>query len=204
MDRAEGPHVARFPVEELRVRNATLWALIFENMLAGVPLGLTWSMMIEFESVVFADRTLDCSLSADWIRLPGVRDWRRIDGVEVVGGLDVIEASFYTLGHDSVTRSKVRFDRTRGESFRVRWEAETDLPAWRLPELEATTVVSVDCEAVFEGVFVHPSLVEHVEDVSRAARELATPFTDLSVLGDVRIFHNQLGVPQVVLPPRAD
>ena len=191
----------QFPASHLVPCRARLWALVFENPQAKVPLDLWWSLSVEFAAIMLDGNSLDCNLTADWVRLPGVRDWRALDGVHVSGGMDIVNASFYTEEHGPVVRSAVWIDRRHGATFRLRWSAVVDLSGWGDPHLEPTTTVNIDVPADFDGVFIYQGLLETESDTERAANRLASQFIDLKTLGPFEKWVNEFDVMQYRFPP---
>jgi hypothetical protein len=189
----------KFPTNLLEVRDAEISAHVFENAHTGLARALFWRISVEFQPMLHRGEEVDHLLMAEWVRFPGVRDWRRLDGVELAGGPDVIEASFYTGEHDPVTWSKLRFTHVGGAEFRINWDVVVDLRDWGgAPDV----AFSIECAAKYSGVYPSQGLVEREPSIAVAARAVVAPFMDLECCGEFESITNMCGVVQHRLPPK--
>jgi hypothetical protein len=192
----------QFPIQDLKPNRAEIRGLIFENAPVGVRLGLYWSLFLEFEPFQYAGHELGCNLSADWIRLP-VRDWRHLEGQLVEGGPEVIECSFYTLEHDTATRTHVRIGGRRGRSFDLQWDVVVAFGGVAEEDADDALTVRARTVAEFAGVQIHQSVVSAVESERGRATELLSRFVDVARFGTMEIWTNEFGTTSWWLRPGA-
>lgn len=182
-------------------QSAELHAVLFENSHVGVPLGVYWSIEIIFERTFVAGALCEPRLSADWIRLPSIRDWRQLSGVHVRGGPDVLDASVCTHEHDPVLESSLRVgDRARNE-FAIDWEGTIDTRGWEEPAVGTTAHLRATTRATFVGVIIPDELAASVGGSTSEINRLAGQFIDLATLGPVRRTPNKLGHMWNLFPP---
>lgn len=184
----------------LRPRDAEISAIIFENTTAGVPLDLYWSFRVEFESIRYAERVFECSLSADWVRI-NQRDWRGLGGYAVAGGHDVVDASFYTGAHDSVTYTCLRIGERQGARFQHDWQARVDFQGWTDDDAEADLFVQARTAAEFTGVLVYAPLLRSCGSPREGAERLLSRFVDRGAFGVLVNQLNEFGVDEWRLLP---
>ncbi len=126
----------RFPTERLRPRRGEIYAYVFRNNKAGLPLGVYWNFFLRFRRLRHRGDTLDIALLADWAT-PDVRDWRDLEGMALTGpAARVMEGSFYVGEHDPLTRMNIRIGERRGRAFRVHWDVTADFKGWFADEAD--------------------------------------------------------------------
>lgn len=189
-----------FPVHRLRPIKAEIWAVLFENSYANVPLGVYWSLAIRFERFEYFEQQIGCCLSADWIRLP-VRNWRALENRSICGDFNQVEASFYTGEHDPAVYSMVRLGTRRGTCFDLEWESIVNYPGFDPSDADPRLRVATSTQAEFEGVLVPMDMIASATDSCERAAELLSPFLELSAFGRPELRTNEFGAKSCTFPP---
>lgn len=189
-----------FPTSSLRPRHAEISALVFENASVGVPLGLYWSFGVEFEAIEYSGHEFNCSLSADWAKIPR-SDWREIAWCALDGGKEVIDASFYTTGHDSATYTSIRIGERQGTRFAFDWQSRIDFLGWTGDDADPDLLVHARTTAAFTGVLVHTPLLQRLSSAREGAERLLWQFIDRSTFGQLVNRSNEFGLEEWRLLP---
>lgn len=189
-----------FPASSLRPRHAEISALVFENLSVGIPLGLYWSFRVEFEAIKYSKYEFNCNLSADWAKIPR-RDWRELAGWVVEGGNDVIDASFYTTGHDSATYTTICIGERQGARFAFDWQSRIDFLGWTGDDADPDLLVHARTTAAFTGVLVYTPLLRRFPSPREGAEGLLCQFIDRNAFGQLVNRSNEFGVDEWRLLP---
>lgn len=95
-------------LNSLRPVAGSFYGHLFENRLTGVPLGIYWNFIVEFEPLIDDDGDeWPCSASFDWITWP-VRSWHKLDGCSLETSQHILqpEVSLYAFSrHQPATHA---------------------------------------------------------------------------------------------------
>lgn len=173
----------RFPTERLRPCRGEIYAYIFENPLAGVPLGVYWNFFLPFRRLKYCDEVIDCALLADWAT-PDVRDWRDLEGTSLEGtAARMIEGSLYVGEHDPLTRIDLRVGERRGRAFRVRWDVESRFAGCFGDDADPKLRVVSEAWMDFDGLLIGGGLLPAARSPRRQAIATLQKFVDVSAFG---------------------
>ena len=176
----------RFPTERLRPCRGEIYAYIFENPLAGVPLGLYWNLFLPFRRLKYRDEMIDCALLADWAT-PDVRDWRDLEGTSLEGtAARMIEGRLYVGEHDPLTRIDVRIGERRGRAFRARWDVTAGFEGFFGDDADPALRVVSEAWMDFDGISIDRDLLPAEGSLKRHAASLAQKFVDVSAFGTLQ------------------
>lgn len=184
MVRKQGQSTApRFPTERLRPRRGEIYAYVFRNNKAGLPLGVYWNFFLPFRRMRHRGDTLDIALLADWAT-PDVRDWGDLEGMALTGAAArMMEGSFYVGEHDPLTRMDIRIGERQGRGFRVHWDVTADFSRWFEGEADPTLPVVADAWMDFDGVTLNSGFLAHENAGTQEARDIYQKFVDVSAFG---------------------
>ena len=148
--------------------------LLFDNPTIGLPLALTWSFTIDFQSVGRDYGRSEPSLTFDWVPLE-VRSWSELVGTSVRTALfgDPEEPSLYFFEHHRYDEAALDITDQSGRRIRVAVELRGDVDALGLES------VAADAWLDFSGIVVAAS---DDQGSAEAARLLLEGFTDTSGL----------------------
>ncbi|MBX3316567.1 MAG: hypothetical protein KF902_06855 [Phycisphaeraceae bacterium] len=173
----------RFPTERLRPRRGEIYAYVFENRRAGVPLGVYWNFFLPFRRLKYREEVFECALLADWAT-PDVRDWRDLEGSSLNGSAArMIEGSFYAGEHDPLTRIDVRVGERRGRAFRVRWDVEARFAGCFGDDADAKLRVVSEAWMDFDGISIGGDRLLTAGSPKQQAIALLQNYVDVSAFG---------------------
>jgi hypothetical protein len=154
---------------------------IFENLSAGVPRSLFWSVTVDFKPITYEGDDVDRSCTYDWIPWTA-RDWFELNGrkLELAYGQEGVEASFYAGEHYPATRMSLSLHHRRANVFSIRMEMILDSPV-----LGGSSVhIHADVEAAFTGLIMVPQNLVPEPATASELKRIASEFVDLSVYGE--------------------
>jgi hypothetical protein len=154
--------VPKFPAKKLVPAKATITAQLngVPNGPRGVYLGFTTN--IEFRPLEAEGDEMETSMGWDLMPIPGVRDWRKLEGVRVAGtnpgkdGKEALEGAFLLNEWDGAVESSLAIGRRRGPRFAIDAAMVVDFGGWGEGGEEPRMAVRAQTDAVFRGLWVPP------------------------------------------------
>jgi hypothetical protein len=155
---------------------------LFENTVAGVPLGIYWNFCIDLEPLVDADGDeWESNLQFEWLSWP-VRDWRKLSGCSLDSSATLVtpEASLYAFSQHQIPNNAGFLlshlsDATFGIESKVLIDLE-DLDG----DISASIEIGIQTQLAFEGlIVVSQNLPSGPRDADSVSRALAN-FVDLA------------------------
>ena len=179
----------RFPAGQLQPRGGAIRAMVFGNPLTNLPEGLYWGIKIDFQPITYQDELLDyVSLSCDFLTIPA-RDWKQLEGVQLEGDYDQIEASFYVYEHDYANYSRIAIGERDGVTFRVRYDMSVQFSGLFNDDEDPDLLVSADVVIPYDGLLIHSSIVAPLPETIELARNVAARYVDLDSYEEPRLDH---------------
>lgn len=171
----------RFPSNKLVPSGGEIYCHLFENRHTGVERNLYWSVTVDFEPIQYGEDEFACSLTCEWITWP-VRDWRELDGrqLDVRGGQDLVEASFYMSRHDPATQTRLSLRHYRANEFRVVVDMLVDFHGYYGDDANPAMPVHAEAEVPYIGVLVNPENLFPKPLTPAEVENAVAPFADLS------------------------
>jgi hypothetical protein len=175
----------KFPAKKLVPAKATITAQLngVPNGPRGVYLGFTTN--IEFRPLEYEDGEYEPSMGWDLMPIPGVRDWRRLEGVRVEGtnpgknGEPALEGAFLIHEWDGAVESSLSIGTRRGSRFAIDAAMVVDFSGCSGDDSEPTMPVRAKTDAVFRGLWVPPQAYKGGVE---GAKKAAAPHMDLDAL----------------------
>ena len=144
-----------------------------------VPLGVYWSIEIDFQPIVDAAEVWPCSLGCDWIKWP-INDWHDLGGCRTDASRSV-EASLYLFAeHQPISSIEISISHIREDLFNMLFRAELDAR-----DLDGNIHSQLQLEggtlAQYQGIVLVPDGIDLKADTASAAQDLLSPYAKLSV-----------------------
>jgi hypothetical protein len=167
----------KFPVDQLKCTGGVVYSHLFENVNAGIPRDLYWTIEFEFEPLIVEEEPWKVLACIEWLRLPDPRLQNLGSFRAEFDDRDAIrEASFYFVEH----RTQIDLDCTGGNKIRAALQMEIDLPGHL--SFEATPGMQLAANAVLDyaGMIVVPSNLDLGDPSADEVTGIAGRYIDLA------------------------
>jgi len=175
-----------FPTDKLVPVQGCIRAVIFEDPTAGLDRDMYWGMDIEFAPLRYRGEPIRPLLSADWMILD-IMDWKLLDGAELAGEYEDIEASFFVWEHDLARRSQIRFLEREGAIFRIRYDIVVEFSGSDEEDADPELGLSAELALPYTGFYIDRDVLEATPGNEARAKEIASDYADLSCYCEPRI-----------------
>jgi hypothetical protein len=175
-----------FPAQSLVPKCGKIYCHVFENPRVDLARNLFWSITIEFESIQYGEDEFDCSMTCEWIVWP-IRDWRQLDGIRLDAdyGENGVESSFYLVGHDVGTHTKLTLTRRESNLFRVEMGMVVDFKGYYEGDENPAMTVHAEVDVPFIGLLIIPDNLTPKPVSKEEFQAVAAEFVDLSAFGNL-------------------